>query len=104
MTNLTIAIDDCNYGNGNNTRKWRNNDSVFFFFFTMLDLVKLFSFSGFLCTIFFLHDTQLQSFVVIHFIHSYAIFFARFIYICMHVLFALFAYFYKHISNQGNKF
>lgn len=76
----------------------------FFFFFTMLDLVKLFSFSGFLCTIFFLHDTQLQSFVVIHFIHSYAIFFARFIYICMHVLFALFAYFYKHISNQGNKF
>lgn len=75
----------------------------FFFFFTMLDLVKLFSFSGFLCTIFFLHDTQLQSFVI-HFIHSYAIFFARFIYICMHVLFALFAYFYKHISNQGNKF
>lgn len=97
MTNLTIVIMEMEITRG-------NGEIMIFFFFTMLDLVKLFSFSGSgFWTIFFLHDTQLQSFII-HFIHSYMIFFARFIYICMHVLFALFAYFYKHISNQGNKF
>lgn len=58
-------FDDCNYGNGNNTRKWRNND--FFFFFTMLDLVKLFSFSG----SGFLHDIFFTRYTVTKFYNTF---------------------------------
>lgn len=51
MTNLTIVIMEMEITRGN------GEIMIFFFFFTMLDLVKLFSFSGFLHDIFFTRYT-----------------------------------------------
>lgn len=50
MTNLTIVIMEMEITRG-------NGEIMIFFFFTMLDLVKLFSFSGFLHDIFFTRYT-----------------------------------------------